>query len=83
MLATPRNFTECRPQVRVPRIHLRQKLKVCIYLKGICAFSKFTNEMTIYFCTYRLKKKNGVVFINCEFTGVLCGDCQHPVQNPD
>ena len=59
MLATPRNFTECRPQVRVPRIHLRQKLKVCIYLKGICAFSKFTNEMTIYFCTYRHKKKMG------------------------
>lgn len=57
MLATPRNFTECRPQVRVPRVCLRQKLKVRTYLKGMCAFSKLHKWIDcLLLCLLALKK---------------------------
>lgn len=44
-------------------------------------FSNFTNTRTVDFCDYWLLKTYGG-FHYCEFTGVLCGGCQYPVQNP-
>lgn len=81
MLATPRNFTKCRPQVRVPRVCLRQKLKVRIYLKGMCAFSKLHKRIDcLLLCLLALQNRLFFITVSSQEYCVEAVNIQYKIQ---
>lgn len=67
MLAAPRNFPECRPQVRVPRVCLRLEGKVCIYLKGMCLFKSYKMQWLFTFVIIGFKKNRlGFIIVSSQ-----------------